>query len=436
MQLTLIISIITFILLTASVLILPQIKVGKIKFDGYVLASLLGAIFLFAFSLAPISEILSELFSNAEINPLKILILFFSMTFLSVFLDETGLFTYLSSRAAALAKGTQFTLFAIVYLLTAVLTVFTSNDVVILTLTPFICTFCRHTDADPTPYLIGEFAAANTWSMALIIGNPTNIYLATSAGIGFGEYLSVMVLPTVAAGIVEFLLICLLFLKKFKQPLVKKDVPCVVRSKSELIIGAIHLGVCLIFLVISDYVGLQMWLISACCAISLLIFILIKKAIDNKNNKGSLVLSIKRLPWQLIPFVLSMFIITVAFKAQGISALIADFLGAEKCTFTYGVASYLASNLINNIPMSMLFSTLPTTLSGNAYYGAVYASVVGSNIGAFLTPVGALAGIMFTNLTKRYNTKYGFKEFLKYGAIISLPTLLTALVVLQLIIKS
>ena len=35
---------------------------------------------------------------------------------------------------------------------------------------------------------MAEFAAANTWSMMLIIGNPTNIYLATSAGIDFTEY--------------------------------------------------------------------------------------------------------------------------------------------------------------------------------------------------------------------------------------------------------
>ena len=52
------------------------------------------------------------------------------------------------------------------------------------------------------PYLVGEFVAANTWSMMLVIGNPTNIYLASACGIEFGEYVSVMWLPTLLAGLV------------------------------------------------------------------------------------------------------------------------------------------------------------------------------------------------------------------------------------------
>ena len=73
----------------------------------------------------------------------------------------------------------------------------------ILTLTPFICFFCKNTRIDPVPFLVSEFAAANTWSMMLIISNPTNIYLGTSAGIGFAEYSKIMALPTLCAGLSE-----------------------------------------------------------------------------------------------------------------------------------------------------------------------------------------------------------------------------------------
>ena len=70
----------------------------------------------------------------------------------------------------------------------AILTIFTSNDIVILTFTPFICYFSKNAKINPIPYLVAEFAAANTYSMMLIIGNPTNIYLATSASIDFISY--------------------------------------------------------------------------------------------------------------------------------------------------------------------------------------------------------------------------------------------------------
>ena len=55
--------------------------------------------------------------------------------------------------------------------------------------------------------------------MFLIIGNPTNIYLATSGNISFFEYTSKMALPTIFAGIVSLGLLLLIFRKSLKAPL-------------------------------------------------------------------------------------------------------------------------------------------------------------------------------------------------------------------------
>ena len=112
------------------------------------------------------------------------------------------------------ARSSQKALFLYLYITVAVLTVFTSNDIIILTFTPFICYFAKHAGISPIPYLVAEFAAANTWSMALIIGNPTNIYIASSFNIGFFEYMRVMLLPTLAAGLVSFTVLYIIFHKK------------------------------------------------------------------------------------------------------------------------------------------------------------------------------------------------------------------------------
>ena len=84
--------------------------------------------------------------------------------------------------------------------------------------------------------------------------------------------------------------------------------------------------------------------------------------------------------------------------------------------------------------MSILFSNVPTALSSGQYLEATYASIIGSNIGAFLTPIGALAGIMFSNLLNKYEMKFRFVDFIKYGSIISRPVLLVSLVSLALFI--
>ena len=432
---TIIISVLTFLGITLSTLFFPRVRLGKFYLDTYWIIALVGALLLVITLNCPVKEIVSSWTSSNAINPIKILILFFSMTILSIFLDEVGLFKYLASLAVSKAKNNQQLLFFALYFLISFLTVFTSNDIVILTFTPFICFFCKRTKISPLPYLIAEFTAANTWSMMFVIGNPTNIYLATSAGVSFIEYFKVMALPTVCAGIIELFLIHLLFHKKLKEPLSHEDINCNhIESKFDLIVGISHLAICLIFLIISPYIGLDMWLISLICASSLLIFVLITRLVRRKQWYF-LINSLKRLPYQLIPFVLSMSIVVIALHYQGIATKIGELLSHFPPVLGYGVSSYLASNMVNNIPMSILFADIPLGLEAHSYYQAIYSTIIGSNIGAFLTPVGALAGIMFENLLSKYEVKYTFKDFVKYGTIISVPVITTALLTLFLILR-
>jgi arsenical pump membrane protein len=254
-----IIAILTCICLILSVLFFPKIKLFRKSIDTYWVVCLFGGVCVILFGGISLKEVFAGLTNNSSINPLKILVLFVSMTFLSVFLDEMGFFKYLATVATKKAKSNQLSLFLVLYFLVAVLTVFTSNDIVILTFTPFICYFAKNTKINPIPYLVAEFAAANTWSMMLIIGNPTNIYLATSAGIDFISYLKVMALPTLFAGVVEIGIILLLFRKALSAPL-QIEVETVKLSDKPLTwIGIAHLLVCLVLLVIASYIQLDMW---------------------------------------------------------------------------------------------------------------------------------------------------------------------------------
>ena len=431
---TIIICGITFLGITLSILFFPHIKIKGIKIDTYWLIALLGAVILVASLLCPIKEITASWTSKIAVNPIKILILFFSMTVLSIYLDELGLFKYLASVAVNKAKGHQYVLFFVLYFLVATLTIFTSNDIVILTFTPFICFFCKHAKIRALPYLIAEFAAANTWSMMFIIGNPTNIYLATAAGITFIGYFKVMWLPTILAGLTELIIIFLLFRKDLKQPLSNDEKVIVhIESKIDLIIGGLHLLVCLVFLVISPYIHVEMWLIAMICALSLLVISLIVRIITRKEWIY-LEDCFKRLPYQLIPFILSMSVVVISLNYQGIANKIGEFLNRGNLIFNYGASSYALSNVINNIPMSILYSNVPTALTNGQYLKATYSSIVGSNIGAFLTPIGALAGIMFSNLLSKHDMKFTFLDFIKYGSVVSVPVLTVTLLSLSLFI--
>ena len=431
---TIIIAVITFISIALSILFFPHIKIGKIKLDTYWIIALIGATALLIFSLSPIKEVYAQLTAPNSVNPLKILILFFSMTLMSVLLDEFGLFRYLANKATKVAHSNQYVLFFSLYALISLLTIFTSNDIVILTLTPFICFFAKNTKINPLPYLIAEFAAANTWSLMFIIGNPTNIYLATSAGITFVPYLKTMILPTIASGLIEVAIIFVIFHNKLKEPLISEHYDYDIESKIDLIIGVIHMLTCLVFLIISSYINVEMWLVSLISASSMLICVFIMRIIT-KKHWNYLTDTFKKLPYQLIPFFLSMFVIVVGLNYQNISQKISELLGTHNIIWVYGYSSLVSSNVINNIPMSILYSNIITNLEGAAYLKATYATIIGSNIGAFLTPIGALAGIMFTGLLNKYEVDFSFIDFMKYGLIIALPTITIALGTLILVTR-
>ena len=87
----------------------------------------------------------------------------------------------------------------------------------------------------------------------------------------------------------------------------------------------------------------------------------------------------------------------------------------------------MSANLINNIPMSVLFANLVSASDTTIQLKALYASVIGSNIGAYLTPIGALAGIMWMSILKKHEVKFSFLQFVAYGTIVSIPTLFAAL---------
>ena len=79
--------------------------------------------------------------------------------------------------------------------------------------------------------------------------------------------------------------------------------------------------------------------------------------------------------------------------------------------------------------MSVLYASIP-----DMSLKALYATIIGSNIGAFLTPIGALAGIMFTGLLKDHGVKMSFKQFSLYGVIIAVPTFVVSLLMLSVML--
>ena len=277
--------------------------------------------------------------------------------------------------------------------------------------------------------------------MALIIGNPTNIYLMTGTGVSFPAYTARMILPTAMAGLVSLGVLYLLFFKKLRAPLDPEDSPAPVVDLPTEVVGLAHLGGCILLLSVSSFLSLPMWLITCAFFISLILFTM---AISFFRRRGIFLIArcIIRAPWDLAPFVISMFILVLALDQYGITSVLGGFLSTPETVggtvASFGVSSFFAANIVNNIPMSVLYSSVVGSMEAGSlttaalFAPALYATVIGSNLGAFFTPTGALAGIMWTGQLHDHGVPFSFIRFVKYGATVAVPAMAAALLGLWL----
>jgi arsenical pump membrane protein len=132
-----------------------------------------GAVMLVVLGLLPWSDALKAVTKGMDVY------LFLSgMMLLAELARKEGLFDFLAGRTARLADGSPTKLFALVYGVGTVVTVFMSNDATAVVLTParFAATKAARVK-DPLPYLLICAFIASAASFVLPISNPANLII-------------------------------------------------------------------------------------------------------------------------------------------------------------------------------------------------------------------------------------------------------------------
>ncbi|KAJ1966749.1 hypothetical protein IWQ62_002273 [Dispira parvispora] len=242
---------------------------------GITSAPFLGVGLLWATQCLGWSDILRSIKGTEELVPYAVVILVFALAYICISLDLTGLLAYLAIRLAQRGKDNPRRLYASFYTLALVLAMFTSNDVVILTLTPILVYLCRSVETNPVPFLMAEFVAANTASIALYVGNPTNIVVAQAYKVSFFVYSAWMLLPCLASALVSF---GVLMVVMCVRPSVQWNSPDQVDPRMLLTkpwsakFGIALLAICLITLMVTSVWHVPVWLISLPFAAVLLLW--------------------------------------------------------------------------------------------------------------------------------------------------------------------
>ena len=371
----------------------------------------------------------------------KLDIIFLILTFAVIAngIRHSGYFKYSAFRVLEVCDGqvTRMTLY--LFILSSALTFVTSNDIVILVMTPIILELCRQARIrNARLLLISQFIAANTLSMGLLIGSPTNIIVASEIGLDFFQYLGLMLMPSILAVGAGFLALQVLnalsqrWFKSLRQPSTYwmpslKEQLAFTNEMRGWIVGfvALLIGVS----IISHYDLGFFWVTVPAAAISLGALWKLGKSELASQEPGStealarstpavpvsdpaasgrspLADCLQGLPYQIFFFAIGFFVLAEALSNHLDFGEIIGWFGRPN-PWTNSLASMgafgLLVNVINDLPAAAIAgkvaeqATLLGPLDGRIFLQSM---LVALNIACYVTPVGALAGIIWFHIMR------------------------------------
>ncbi|KAF9544663.1 hypothetical protein EC957_011770 [Mortierella hygrophila] len=135
-----------------------------------------------------------------------------------------------------------------------------------------------------------------------------------------------------------------------------------------------------------------------------------------------------RMPWAILPFTFSMFIMVEGLSHSGWIAIFANWAtklvpNYVAATYAIGFVSVLLCNIFNNVPMTILVARIlqhPNFVDSplatpEVIKGCLFALIVGSNLGACTTLISSLAGLMWDSVLRSKGSGVGFWNFFRWN---------------------
>lgn len=358
---------------------------------------------------------------------------------LTAILDDIGFFRWAALHIVRRYHRHPVKLMFGFALMSCLISTFFNNDGTILMMTPIVLEATALLGMGTRArlaYLLGVGWMADTASATLLVSNLTNILTADYFGISFGDYARHMAAPGLAAAAGTAALLAIAFRrtvagagsKRAEAGLFPKP-DSAIRDKTAFRWAWIVLALMLAGYGASASLGVPVALFACGGALLLWLIAAGRGAIDSRGL-------VRRTPWLIVVFALSMYLVVYALHVQGADAWFPQLLepiarsGAAAQTFGAGLLFSLLASVSNNLPAALV-SSLSISQTGDA--GALpFASLIGLTVGAKLTPIGSLATLLWLELLRRGGIELTWRKYIKYGVLLTLPVLALTLAVLWL----
>ncbi|KAJ6551648.1 hypothetical protein B0H19DRAFT_1031000 [Mycena capillaripes] len=211
------------------------------------------------------------------VKPYNILILFFSLAYMAITLDITGVLQAAAFWVSNKGGSNGWKLYLYFYLMLTVLSVFLGNDPIILSGTSFLVYYTKVSELNPISWLMSEFAAANTASMVLFVGNPTNVVICEGFQVNNAAFTAYTILPFLACNLACFVALGFQFrnpkyLPRRLETTADLDVRSVLLDPKGAWVGGALLGTCLVVIIVVSFFHVDVWKISLPFAVAKFVF--------------------------------------------------------------------------------------------------------------------------------------------------------------------
>ena len=354
---------------------------------------------------------------------------FIGIIILSMVLDDIGFFEWCAIHMAKLSHGNGHLMFVYSLLLGSFVSALFANDGAALILTPILLAKMRILKLNLktiVAFLLAGGFITDSASLPFVFSNLTNIVTANYFHIGFAQYIKVMSIPYVISTIVSIVVLWLVLHKdipKRVQTDLLKDPDSVLKNKTLFYFSWLFLALLLAGYFLGDAYHLPVSLFALGGALLFLAIASAMKATDAMRI-------IKTAPWQVVWFSIGLYIVVYGLKNAGLTEYLTTILkslntqGDVVAVVGTGFIAAILSALMNNMPTVMIMDIALHDIPNQAL---AYANIIGCNLGPKMTPFGSLATLLWLHVLAQKGVRISFKEYSKFGLIVTPPVLLIVL---------
>jgi Na+/H+ antiporter NhaD/arsenite permease-like protein len=358
----------------------------------------------------------------------NVIFLLLGMMVIAAILRETGLFQWIAVRAVRMGKGNPFRILVILCLVTAVSSALLDNVTVVVLVAPITLFVASSLGLKPLPFLIGEVLAANIGGTATLIGDPPNILIGSAANIDFLTFLLHMG-PISAVILAAYVALSWYLFRDDLRPrpdwqfdVEALEVNDLITDRPRLFRSLVVMGLVVVGFLVSGFLHLE----PATIALGGAALLLMWTRADPHHV-------LREIEWTTLLFFVGLFIVVEGIVQVGLVGVVAhaalQVTGGDLPLTALLILWFSAifSGIVDNIPYAATMIPVIHSLGQTMDVAPLWWSLaLGACLGGNATLVGASANVVVASLAERSGHPIGFWQFLRYGAVTTVMSLVLA----------